>query len=629
MKKILLNYKKAGVLFSLCLYAIMFGTPVYAQTISVKGTVSALTKPVKYASVSFVDKNDSTMKYSALTDSSGSYRLSVIIASVRPENNLPAKFELEQNYPNPFSASTAISYKLKSQTDVNVTIYDILGREVKNFSIGAQSTGVHRILWDGMNSFGEKVATGIYLYRMQAGGETQVKKMIFDAGEKNISLSTSPAFASRGSNPDNDLNVSAATGIFTVKITNTDSTSPIIISKQFDNITVENDTTINFSVDSLPPTPVATIYTDSLQQIIQGFGAANILPWRPDMTAGEVDKAFGTGTGQVGMSILRLRIDPDTNAFSIQVPTAKLAYSMGVKIIASPWTPPPLMKTDSSTVGGMLIDSEYANYAAHLKAFADFMLRNGVPLYAISVQNEPDANVTYESCFWDGTQMLNFMKYNAPSVGVPFFMPESENFKHSLSDPALNDSAAASHIAFIGGHIYGGGLAPYPLAVSKGKEVWMTEHLDTDTSWTHVLATGKEINDCMNTGMSAYIWWYIVRYYGPVDENGNITKRGYIMSQYSRFIRPGFHKVKSPSTAQRNVYLTTYKDSSEVVIVAVNMSSSSVSQTFTLLGDTVNSFTPFVTSKIENCKQLEDITTSGGSFTTRLDASSVTTFVSK
>ena len=70
------------------------------------------------------------------------------------------------------------------------------------------------------------------------------------------------------------------------------------------------------------------VYLDNVHQIIRGFGAANILPWRPDMTADEINKAFGTGDGQIGFSLLRLRVPSDTAEFSLNVPTALAAHSM-------------------------------------------------------------------------------------------------------------------------------------------------------------------------------------------------------------------------------------------------------------------------------------------------------------
>jgi glucuronoarabinoxylan endo-1,4-beta-xylanase len=372
----------------------------------------------------------------------------------------------------------------------------------------------------------------------------------------------------------------------------------------------------------------AVIYLDNMQQVIRGFGAANILRWRPDMTADEIDKAFGTDEGQIGLTILRLRIPPDPNSFIYNTTTAQAAYARGVKIIASPWSPPAWMKTNNNIVGGRLRASYYANYAEHLKSFVDYMADNGVPLYAVSVQNEPDVRVDYESCDWNAEEMLAFVKENAPSIGVDIIVPESFNFNHTISDAILNDSTAASHAAIIGGHIYGGGLRSYPLAESKGKEIWMTEHLDTDTTWNHVLATGKEMNDCMTVGMSAYIWWYIVRFYGPISEDGNVSKRGYVMSQYSKFIRPGYVRVDATERPQTQVYLTAYKSDSKLIIVVVNTGSSSKEQTFkieNLIADSII-VTPYVTSKTKNCFQESDITLANGSFTALLDGSSVTTF---
>lgn len=372
----------------------------------------------------------------------------------------------------------------------------------------------------------------------------------------------------------------------------------------------------------------AIIYLDSTAQIIRGFGAANILPWRPDMTASEITKAFGTGEGELGFSILRLRIPHVENEFNMNVRTAKAAYEMGVTIIASPWTPPAWMKTNNNIIGGELRENNYSDYADHLNSFIDFMNDNGIPLYAVSVQNEPDIQVNYESCDWTPEQLVKFMKENASSIKTKVFAPESFQFRRPISDAILNDSLACANLDFIGGHIYGGGLSPYPLAEEKGKEIWMTEHLDTDVSWSNVLATGKEINDCMNAGMSAYIWWYIIRFYGPILEDGNVSKRGYIMSHYSRFIRPRYYRVHATSVAQRNVYLSSYINDTRLVIVVVNTGSSPVDQTFVLNGGNAQKFIPYVTSQTKNVEQENEIVVSGNTFSTTIEGQSVITFVS-
>jgi len=389
----------------------------------------------------------------------------------------------------------------------------------------------------------------------------------------------------------------------------------------------KKEDTINGPSENNEP-GTASIDLANTLQVIRGFGAANILPWRPDMTVDQVNKAFGTGAGQIGFTILRLRIPPDTSEFALQVATVQSASALGVKIIASPWTPPALMKTNDTIVGGELKINSYTAYAAHLKSFVDYMAVRGVPLYAVSVQNEPDVTVTYESCSWNATQMVNFVKNNAPSIGVKIIADESMNFSHTITDALLNDPAAAANLSIVGGHPYGVvNLTNYPLAKSKGKEVWSTEYLDLDTTWSHVLGTGKQINDCMVANMNAYIWWYIVRYYGPIREDGTVLKRGYVMSQFARFIRSGYSRVNATANPQTSVYVTAYTNGTKVVIVVVN-TGSSIEQVFSILNGSVTTMTPYVTSSTKNCVQENDITISSGKFTTLLDAYSITTLVS-
>lgn len=371
----------------------------------------------------------------------------------------------------------------------------------------------------------------------------------------------------------------------------------------------------------------AYIDLNSTQQFIRGFGGVSMPDWIPDLTSDQIYKAFGVDSGQIGLSILRLRIPFDSTKFNLEVHTAKLAKSLGVTIIASPWTPPAWMKSNNNIVGGRLNDDAYDDYAAHLKSFADYMAGNDAPLYAISVQNEPDVSVDYESCDWNASQMLKFVKYDAPSIGIKIIIPESYNQSRIISDAILNDPAGAANISIIGMHLYGGNLTGYPLAASKGKEYWMTEHLDTNTDWLSVLATAKEIDNCMYYGMNAYIWWYIRRFYGLINDDGNITKRGYIMSQYARFIRPGFYRVDATSNPQELVFATAYKSSSKLIIVSIN-EGSSIKQTYMIENGSFNSFTPYTTSVSKNCKKGEVIPVSGGSFNTMLDSSSITTFVS-
>jgi hypothetical protein len=91
----------------------------------------------------------------------------------RPGSGLPRTFALLQNFPNPFNPSTVISYQLPKAKKVRITVLDILGREVQTLMMGEQSAGYHSVTFQANN-----LASGVYLYRFQAGEFTQTKRMI-------------------------------------------------------------------------------------------------------------------------------------------------------------------------------------------------------------------------------------------------------------------------------------------------------------------------------------------------------------------------------------------------------------------------------------------------------------------
>ena len=110
------------------------------------------------------------------------------------------------------------------------------------------------------------------------------------------------------------------------------------------------------------------------------------------------------------------------------------------------------------------------------------------------------------------------------------------------TDPVLNDPIAVNNLDIAGGHLYGGGLTDYPLARTKGKEIWMTEHLlnevDNGMGWPQALVLAKELNDCMLANFNAYFWWYLKRSYSMLGDGdkgtvmGETLKRGYVLSHY-------------------------------------------------------------------------------------------------
>ena len=92
------------------------------------------------------------------------------------ENAIVKPYELLGNYPNPFNPSTTIRYAIPNVSYVSLRIYDILGREVKTLVNSEQNIGNHSVQWNGDNNYGNKVSSGIYLYKIEAGNFIMTKK---------------------------------------------------------------------------------------------------------------------------------------------------------------------------------------------------------------------------------------------------------------------------------------------------------------------------------------------------------------------------------------------------------------------------------------------------------------------
>jgi glucuronoarabinoxylan endo-1,4-beta-xylanase len=383
-----------------------------------------------------------------------------------------------------------------------------------------------------------------------------------------------------------------------------------------------------------------TVNWNDGHQRIDGFGGAVVFlnPASMDpVTDANMDTLFNSANAnQLGLSLLRVRIAPD-NTWANALSDGKKAVARGGRILATPWTPPASMKSNGNTIGGSLLAAQYANYAAYLNGFAAYMATNGAPLAAISVQNEPDATVNYESCSWTATQFQTFFHNNAAAItNAPVMMPESESYNTSFSEPTLNDPVAVTNVTFIGGHLYGNGNAgvtvvDYPNAHNKGKPTWMTEFLVNDQTIGTAITTAQQIHNCLTTGnMSAYIWWKCLGdANGLVNASGVPQKRGFVMAQWSRFVRPAYYRIGATNTG--TALISAYKDtnSPNFAIVAINTNASAaISQTFNLTNfPTVSSVTPWITSATLSLSNQTPVTVNNASFTYTLPALSVVTFV--
>ncbi len=105
------------------------------------------------------------------------WRYTRVVRPQCPQHPLPEEFTLEQNYPNPFNPETVIRYQLPQDSQVKLSIYNVLGREIRTLVNANKEAGYHDATWDGRDNTGQQVASGVYLYRLRAGEFTEVKKL--------------------------------------------------------------------------------------------------------------------------------------------------------------------------------------------------------------------------------------------------------------------------------------------------------------------------------------------------------------------------------------------------------------------------------------------------------------------
>jgi hypothetical protein len=97
---------------------------------------------------------------------------------LKREPIIPVIFALHQNFPNPFNPITTLNYGLPKDSDVRLTIFDMLGHEVTTLVHSNQKAGFKSVQWDATDSMGRPVSAGVYIYQIEAGEFVQTKKMV-------------------------------------------------------------------------------------------------------------------------------------------------------------------------------------------------------------------------------------------------------------------------------------------------------------------------------------------------------------------------------------------------------------------------------------------------------------------
>jgi glucuronoarabinoxylan endo-1,4-beta-xylanase len=433
-----------------------------------------------------------------------------------------------------------------------------------------------------------------------------------------------------------------------------------------------------------PPNPpisgLSSVDWNTVHQRIDGFGASSA--WNGSWNTAEADLLFSSSTNisyqsgtynGAGLSLLRNHIAYAGTTAATAVPTTaetqimQLAQARGARVWSTPWTPPAGFKStndiydgDKATAGGIDGGSYLGsggnitnvNYASQLANYVNSMETTyGVNIYALSVQNEPDADVTnYEACQWNGSQIHDFVTNLSTALAAKGYgatqiiIPESQNWTadEALFTPTLNDPNTAAVVGIVADHDYvannnvGDQTVPPALPVGN-KAMWETEVAllsGSDSSIANGIYYAQRIYEYMTQAQAnAYHYWWLVASgagnEGLLDTSAAVTKRLFTFGQYSRFVRPNFYRINATST-QSSVLVSAYKDSASTsfAIVAVNTNvNTDADYTFNLGHFTAATVTPWVTSALLNLAPQTPVIVTNNQFVYDVPALSVVTFV--
>ncbi len=225
------------------IFVLLLNVVLQAQ-ITIDGTITdSDANPISDAVVEIIDQNDTSNNYSSGTNETGYFTISNITDIPSRKTNVPSEFIVLRNYPNPFNPTTIIYYELPRSENIEIKIYDILGREVRTLYNSYHKSGVYTLEWDGRNNWNSPVAAGIYFCRLKTKDQFKVHKMILlDGG------STSSSATSSKVNKEKHPTITKASSTFnySLRITGSD-----ILESEFKYLSCSGDTTINLMVPKI------------------------------------------------------------------------------------------------------------------------------------------------------------------------------------------------------------------------------------------------------------------------------------------------------------------------------------------------------------------------------------------
>ena len=376
--------------------------------------------------------------------------------------------------------------------------------------------------------------------------------------------------------------------------------------------------------------PTITVDSSQLFQTIDGFGYTltqgsaimiNQLPATEKNLL--LTELFGSGSSNIGVSFIRIGIgatdlsttvysyddmpagqtDPGLVNFSLApdqssvIPVLKQIFQVNpsIKLLATPWSAPVWMKDNNSTIGGSLNPVYYQAYAAYFVKYIQAMLAEGLPVYAITPQNEPLHPGNNPSLFMTAAQQATFIKnYLGPAFSAAGISTKIIIYDHNCDRPdypleILNDPGARQYIDGSAFHLYAGDINAMQQVYTAwpSKNIYFTEqytssngNFATDLRWhmknviigsmKNMSRTALEWNLANDASFGPHTIGGCTTCLGALTVNSGSYSRNvayYIIAHASRFIPAGSKRIASDNYG--NIFTVAFlrADGKKVLIV--------------------------------------------------------------
>ena len=623
----------------------MFFT-VNAAAISINGTVSDKTTlaPIQGAIVSLGDT-----ALTCITDQNGRYSFGDPVANLSRDIPSPAVSPCR-----PVFANNRLVLDIPEDgAPVRVDLYTMTGRRALCIVDQNLTKGIHRL-----DPLGVGRSSQSYLARVQAGPEVTYLKATLIAGERIVaevrSRANRPAgiatLAKKAAVTDTittwavgyDIaraNVQNSSGTYDIALQRTVPAGQVqaIQSSQAGDKLLRN-ANLTFAPDDGSALPTITVTPATTYQSITGFGAAftetatSVLARISAAKRAEVLNAFFNPYAGSGYTLCRTAInscDFSVSSYSYDdtpgdstltkfdfshelqwtVPVIREALRIpgaDIKLFGSPWSPPAWMKSNNSMLNGGTLKADCNTaWAIYYVKYIQAMKSNGIPIWGLTVQNEPAATQTWESCTYTAAQERDFLKnFLGPTlaknnIGVKVMIWDHN--KDVIVDRArtvMNDANAAKYVWGVAYHKYAGDNYPnMDIVHNEFPTTWMvgTECSIRDTG-TDAERMAHEVIGDLNHWSTGYLTWNLSTDYnggpyhdrtggcpGPivVDQATNGAKylrQYYYMTHFSRYLRPGAVRIGCALSGGSSLEMCAFRNTDGIIVVTVlNMSNAVVS----------------------------------------------------